>query len=710
MVAATALVVVATTIAFVRITRARDRAELSRARTEAALGVADRERADAVFAQAELLRLTDPSRAWEVLQRHHLAAVHPVLAARIESAGVATATIYDAPASVADLVTSADGRLYALARFDGAVVVVDTVTGALVDLDDRVPLPMIADSYGDRIAYVRKGDRHFELVVRHGFDAPSSIVRLDAVPFGIALNDTGVYWVFGDGELWGQEFLAQVPSRIAGGIRELVGYKSLLLVCTQDDQLVVVPPRELQRFPVRTCATRDRPRVAGDFAAIPEAGGGIALLENEKLIERVPVSLAQVGPRHRIGPSGSQIFIADSGNAVVRARNGEVHPVHLPGTPTAMEIGSSVAVWGFADGWIMLADTRTGETWSMHAHEGPIEHVSIGGLDRAVVTFSNGVLRAWKVDPSAAKTIVTATDAVSTIAASPDGRLLFDSRSGHVSMLSNGNVAQLHHHGSAAYGVAWCGAAACSSGNDGALLCTDLESRRTAVEYRAAAGIIALRSLHDDCLYVDGAGDIGSVRGHHVVRTMPFVPTAATVSPDGGAVAATTDRGDLFIADLDDEHSGNLVSAHDGPLVGLSWLDRGLLASVGYDGHVRFWTKSGHRLRDVDLGEIPWVADARAELVAVVTATGQLILVGVDGATRLQLALGLQPTAVRLSPGGKTIAVATMEGEVLLIDADTRDVVSVVVSREGTSCLQFLSDSALYVCGRDGAVREVTTK
>lgn len=239
-------------------------------------------------------------------------------------------------------------------------------------------------------------------------------------------------------------------------------------------------------------------------------------------------------------------------------------------------------------------------------------------------------------------------------------------------------AAELRGHGGTvrALAVGPAGAALTGSFDNRAILWNLAEGTAARVLLHHEASVNAVAFLPGGRLATAGqAGDIAlwddRAEPARVFAAHQGPVVALAVSPDGKALASAAWDGSARITMLEDG-AQTVLSGHEGNVNGVAWLGRERLATVGYDGTLRFWSAAGVAGPVVRL---PVQLNALA-----VDGAGRLWAAGADGALRgfsengaalAEISAGAAPLiSLAVSPDGASLAAGSVDGRIVLVGPD----------------------------------------
>ncbi|WP_308433547.1 nSTAND1 domain-containing NTPase [Streptomyces netropsis] len=220
-----------------------------------------------------------------------------------------------------------------------------------------------------------------------------------------------------------------------------------------------------------------------------------------------------------------------------------------------------------------------------------------------------------------------------------------------------------------------------TGGEDGRILLSGMEDRRTLGVLRGHRGPVVWAGFSPDGTRLAGLGHdraillwdvrrrtlVGRLTGHH------DDPWVLAFSPDGKTLAGACDDGRILLWDLGGRRMTRTISGHEGSVWGLAFSPDGrTLASAGADRVVRLWDLSGNSRRTVELRGYPGIV-----------------------------------MTVAFSPDRRHLAAAGFGGSVWLWDVQSRRPVTVLKGHTDTVwAMDFSPDGrALVTGGEDRAVR-----
>lgn len=253
-----------------------------------------------------------------------------------------------------------------------------------------------------------------------------------------------------------------------------------------------------------------------------------------------------------------------------------------------------------------------------------------------------------------------------------------------------------------------------SGGFDGRAILWDPANARARHVVRFHDGNVTVVALLPGAGFVSGGQD-GRVAVWDAASPAPVAATprgrspvsAIAVAPDGARIAVGFWDGRLELRDAAGAGVG-AVSAHDGRLAGLAFLPSGDLVSVGADLRFTRWDRNLAPRASVGLPDLPNGAARVGDRVAVIFAEGALRLFSADGALLPERFLSERPL-VALAATPDTVAAASVDGAVWLLEPDTLRLRASIEGGAGPVWALALTDDSLFAGGAAGAIRRHAT-
>lgn len=221
---------------------------------------------------------------------------------------------------------------------------------------------------------------------------------------------------------------------------------------------------------------------------------------------------------------------------------------------------------------------------------------------------------------------------------------------------------------------------------------------------RAHAGAVTAVLPLPDARFASGGQD-----GHIAIwgegaDPLSFEPwhdmPVSDLAPWGNGMASGSWNGQIAL--WDGEDAPRFIDGHEGGVTGLAAYRDGL-ASVGSDLRLRLWSADGRATAVIDLPARPNDLAIIADVIFVSGADGVLYRIAPE--TPIQsLKLATRPLFA-VAAGGGQIAVSDMTGTVWLIDPQTLEIRSEIVTRQGAIWSLALSDEGVWTGGNDGLIR-----
>jgi len=685
---ATAITAIVSTVAIVRVVRARDHAER-------ALADATAQRERALLAQARMLLAEDPTAAARLLDDNGLTTRDPVLAARLRAAGVAERSIPIAGLRGPVMASFATPGRYAVVTSDRTLHVVEVASGRVRDVDRGLSNPVYLVPRDDEVAYVARRDGAFTFVIARSDGTIRDVASLDEPPQSIEFDGTAMYAL--DLHDVVTRFDARTGARreLDQGVASFVVAGHHLYLCHRDGALVRHAADHVERAEER-CAPNAEPRADGNAAVLQSSDDAILVIDAAH-VQRVAFDVRVAEPRYEIATSGLIVAVDPDGNGLY-LRPGAAQFEHVrfaSARPSVLAASGSLAGWGFGDGTVVIQDTVTRDAWTLKTRRSAFEYLFLDASSRRAVTWTDGEIRVWSLEPGVARSIDTTEAVVFNAVPAPSGDgVLLDSRSGKATLLTPAGLVGLHQHEQVAFGAAWCGEQACTASWDGTVLCSDPQTHEIVTRREVAASVRWIASTGDDCVYASADGAIGRVATGEVLFRTDEEPRRVRVGHGGTRLVVADLGGNLVAYDLATHHEIARRHAHEGPAWDVGWFGDDLV-SAGLDGTVRRWTSSLEpRWSFAAAGGIAHLAIARDRMVAI-SESGTIRIVSADGGELGHVELGAPATALAISPDATRVAVGTGDGEVLILRLRDLAIEARRVDRSALTCVTFVADDVV---------------
>lgn len=661
----------------------------------------------AIINNAAALLERDPTRAWEILRSVPPRAAPPLLRARIRAGGVAERSV-KLPGTFDGYQIVRDGEGVVIATIERTLHILNTRTGALVNLASGLTEPAIWAATDEYVYFVRETSRpSLAMVSLDGGDAVE-IATLSTAPRYMLAGAREVFWITADGTLHAAA-AGQAVHVVARDVASFAPFGERLAVCDGGSKLRVGRP-EQEASILGECSP--------DGAWVVHGGGFVHFDADRFLVYEagdVRVRAIPTADRMAVGQMTETGLVAGMGGGdalLLRPGADAVERVPLSGHPEIVSAHGRIAGWALSDGLVELFDTVDARHWSMQAVDGMPRCFSLLTNDR-LITCSRREVRLWRLPAVAPQIVTTIPSVTNNVVFDIAHNALFDGIDGRGYVVKHGEkrVVPVHDHADVSFGAAWCDAQACTSGWDGRVLCTDLATGRSrvAVELESVTPWLAEGGGH--CFTAAASGGVFDLRS----PTQPIYehrhePYRLAVSPDALHVASGDWGGDLVVYDTRRAKVTATVNrAHAGRVTGVAWSD-GNLISTGSDGAVRLWSQSLDLLRMWRVGSSTVrYLDVANGTVGFALDEGSLWMLSTRGAFERRIATDVVITAVAVSPDGAFVAGGTNDGELIVLSADNR-AAAIGFGRGHVTCVGFDRDNSLLVCTRSGKLMHVPFK
>lgn len=186
------------------------------------------------------------------------------------------------------------------------------------------------------------------------------------------------------------------------------------------------------------------------------------------------------------------------------------------------------------------------------------------------------------------------------------------------------------------------------------------------------------------------------------------------VSPNNQWVAGAGSTGKVVLVDIPSGKVQRRLDGHRQVIRAVRFLSDDRLLTGCYEGQLRLWdVNDGSCLKFATLPTRVYAIDVTKDGLVALIATGHGLLRvrAEDLAIMPAWELGDKPvTAVRVSPDGRQVAVGTMSGEIVVVDAQHGEVLQTFHSEDEIRCLDWAPDgSMLAACSYASEVTVWTT-
>jgi WD40 repeat protein len=381
--------------------------------------------------------------------------------------------------------------------------------------------------------------------------------------------------------------------------------------------------------------------------------------------------------------------------------------VSISSHPIGIAAFGSVIAMSFLDGSVEVVDTADQREWVIQAQ--PEEPWSLRLLaHNRLLTSGRSELRLWTLSNATPEIVATLPTQANNVVFDAAGDALFGGNDGAAYIVKHRDsiASAVHRHDMPyAFGVAWCGAQACSSASDGKILCTDLTNGISSVAIDVGANPPWMSAGRDHCFAAGSMGvyDVGTrsispiyEHGHEAYRL------AATA--DGHYVASGDWGGEIIVYDNTTRQLTAKKNIHSGLVSNVAWSGQTLVTS-GVDGLVEASTPWLVPLRTWQLDSPVRYLDANGGSIGAGLDDGSLWFASLRD-SGYRVSINATFSALAMSPSGKWLAAGTLDGELIVVTADRR-AAAARFEHGRVSCVGFDSDSSLLVCTPSGRVMRV---
>ncbi|HLL20894.1 MAG TPA: serine/threonine-protein kinase [Kofleriaceae bacterium] len=692
MVVMAALVVLTVTLAISLVNIRAERAQAVNARETA------------VVNSAAAMMQRDPTRAWKALQAIPSSSAPALLRARIHAAGVAERTI-PLPGRFDDKHVLKGGTRVVLSTGERTLHVLDTRTGDLRRLAAGLTEPVVWAATDDHVYFVHGSARLAVAVVPIDGGLVTEISTLETLPRYMFANEHGAYWLAPDGALYlGAK--GRGAKVLARDVQAFMTAGSEIVICTKRQELVAGPSVDS----LRELGSCDPEGAWGN------ADNGYAYASSKTLyvsltgqLRSWPLSNDTEMRYLQLTSSGLVTAISRTGEALLRRPGAEtIERVRLAGKADGVAAHGNLAAWAFADGSVQILNALDGRHWALQTTPGTIWCLTFLSEGR-LMTCDRSEVRIWALPPSAPQLVASKPSASNNAALDATYGVLFDGVDGRVYVLAHGerHARIVHQHEGLSYGVAWCGAEACSAGWDGRVLCTDLKTNtvRTAVDAHSVTPWLS--SGGGQCFTAAANGGVIDLRTpEQPAYSHGHEPYRLAVSHDGRYVASGDWGGDLILFDIARrEIIATRTRAHVGRITNVAWTD-GLLVTSGADGVLRLWSTALEERRSWRMSRAIRYLDVAKQAIGATLDDGSAWLLSTRGRAAQHVELGAVVSAAAVSPNGAFFAVGTTDGDVVVL-ADDGGAAATRFGHGLISCLEFEDAKTFLVCTSSGRVMRV---
>lgn len=390
----------------------------------------------------------------------------------------------------------------------------------------------------------------------------------------------------------------------------------------------------------------------------------------------------------------------------------------FPNQPYVVSVGdNSVIIWDTEEQKLL-------RSWV--GHNDKILTVAVNSDGSQIATGSaDRTIKLWSPEGKLIRTIRGPRAAVYGVSFSPGGsELLVAMADGAVFLVDVAQGRPIHQfegHRGGAYAAAISpdGKYGLSGGNDGIVRIWDLAGGSEVKSFRGHFESVISVAWHPDSKrFASGGTDqivrLWSLDGETPLRTFDgHKQTIECVAfSNGGTLLASSGgrtEGEVFLWNTEGGGQEGYLRGHEFIVYAVAFTQDDVLFSGGFDATIRAWDTAPAALRYILKGvaePIYDIAFARnAPRIALMT-NGRVIVRDAENGRRLS-ERDLQGSAIDLSPNGRYLAVGTFDGQVLILDAMTAEVLHTFKEHAARVLdIRFGTNSNLvYSAGADGALQ-----
>jgi WD40 repeat protein len=695
---ALAAVTIAVVIAALRIIRARERAEDARDAAETALATSEESRKAAVLAQAEMLLEHDPTKAHSLLTTNSLLDAAPLLASRIRAAGIATHDIALDERTIYRLCALDTGHHVAAVTASRNLYVIDIDTGVHKKID-QLTIDRMFRCQGNSLIYVKKSSVGHAVVVTDLNGNQRTVAETQHSPRDTAYRNGVAYWRDADNNLWKREIDlhrgAVVIARQSAAF-DVVG--STIYSCGMDGELRRI--YEGNAIRLSRCNADVGILSLGSVAMTASTETELLVLDDDGVRNTLPIKSLE--DRVMFADSGLVLSVGELGRGgLARREDRTFKPISLPPMPgRALAVKDSWIGLGFDDGSVLVRDVDNGDSWTIQAHDKPLQKLELLPGSHRIVTNGGAIIRVWELPEARVHQVGSHDGPALHMALGPDGQMLMDSRAGHAAVYSpTRGVVQLHSHDALSFGAGWCGKLACTAAWDRTVKCSNPKTLENEIVITADTRVRDLVSVGSDCLYQTEGGVIARVLARETVLEEPI--SAGRCGDAAGSVAAVLRRKEPFLIFDGNTGVSRFVETRGIDLAKCAWTRRGL-ASASPDGAITFWNRDFEPMHTVAFHAR--VINLKQSDVSVLAelAGSRIAVIDDDGRTLYDLQLPYEFSATAMSPSGRYVVVAADAiGELLVVDVPARQLTTLRIPTAYVMTMEFFSDSELLISATD---------
>lgn len=687
-----------------RATIAQHHAEVARAIAEKERLTAKHERDLAVRSEAAMLLDKDPTRARDLLIAHDRQSPEDaLLLARAQGAPNAEHIIEFLPFKIYGSTLHDRRRTLAVSTSDGKLHVINLATGQVDAVDGKLLQPPLVLPEGDGFTYARHGRLEPELIRAGDHKSPLRLGSFLPSHYS-AVSQDSLYLLGANGDLL---LLPRVGDfrLIAKGIRRISPYADGVLGCTDKDLLQFVAGRDAVHM--GTCFHREDgyPLATKRDGYVVQASPSRVVVQHRE--EHRELLLSE---KNSFAISDSGLVVGSSGKGVTwylkPTAMGEADGPVSDAVATALDADGALAAWGYEDGIARVRDTRTGATWTFVGHPAAIAWVYVSEQLSELVTVGGSEVRVWRIPRFSLRPIGNIGRGVFTVASSRDRkRLVFDRADGVINYVDRDHITdgvqELHKHGNLAFGVTWWGDAACSSGSDGKVICTDVNTRRTEVVAQHSGRIRYVHSNHEVLAYAVQDGGVWARKIGDAAPKLLYKhdaePFRVAVNVRGDVASGAND-GSVMAYDSGTGTFRVAQNSHTERVYQVIWREEKLLTS-SYDGTVRLWGRD-LSLRDVSRKTKP-LSEFDLWSSGWVSSVGGTRLWLHSESTDIELDTGPLIRDVSVSTDSRFVG-AIVGSDLLVYNPHKKSIAAMRIGIPYPSCVHFADTETLMVCASTG--------
>ncbi|MEO8549243.1 MAG: WD40 repeat domain-containing serine/threonine protein kinase [Kofleriaceae bacterium] len=666
--------------------------KIARGRSEA---VVAREQAQISNASALLDR--DPTMAWEALRGVPATDETTLLRARIRAAGIADQVV-PLPARYVGVATTTDGTSVVVATADRALSVLEPDLGALKKLADGLTEPALWETTGDQVYFVRS-QPHLALAVVSIKGGPiTELAPLTAVPDNLDVAAERVWWTL-DHTLYSASVVS-APKVVRREVEDFAVAEDEAAAC-HDGKLVDLA----SGVEMGTCSSQGH-AIYSRWGFGYTAPGQLQVFQHgqKRIVDTTQMPDASFS---RITSTGLLVGADRNEGLYQRAGATEVEHVRFANPVYMTNARGDLATWAFADGSVEVRDTVRGEEWRIQASSDSLWcNVVLSG--HRLLTCTRREIRLWTLPATGATLRATIPAAAHNLVFDANHTAILDGNNGTGYVITAGTTTAtaVHRHDNAAYGAAWCDGEACTSGQDGTVMCTDVARHTSRVAAKLDANTAWLAEGSGHCFTVTTTGGVYDLRAPaSPLYRHAHEPTRVAVSRDSSRVASVDWAGDVKVYDVARRAVIAEATVHHGKITDVGWADDQVV-TAGEDGRVVVSSAALVPLHEWQLGAAVRFLVVAGEHAAIGLDDGTLLLASTRHGVLHKVTTRDTFGSVAISPDGSTVAAGTAAGDLLILAADGR-AAAARFGRGRISCLAFEDATAITACAPSGRIMRI---